>query len=142
MRKYLNTAEDVIKALRDGKEVKLEDGGEGRISIIDNFVVKNTNNGYHINYTINQRDKPYIEEEDKLKLEVGKCYKTRDGSKAHCFFADKCLSFFRFTIDGLMDVVETNKDGEQIIPGRFDGEMLSTDIVGYWEEFEDFKWWI
>lgn len=84
MRKYLNTAEDVIKALRDGKEVKLEEGS-GKIYLIDGLVVKENIDGFHINYTINQRDKPYIEEEDKLKLKAGKLYKTRDGRKAFVY---------------------------------------------------------
>lgn len=133
MRKYLEKAKDVIDALKLGREIKLEEGGCGKIYLIDGLVVKENIDGYHINYTINQKDNPYIEEQEPLKIEVGEFYKTRDGRKARCFFADKCFSIFGFTIDGLIDVVKTNKDGEQIISGRFDGEMFPTDIVGYWD---------
>lgn len=89
--------------------------------------------GWH-NTSIDTDELSRIEvEEEELKFEEGKFYRTRDGRKARCFFASKYLSICKFTIDGLINVVETNKDGEQIIPGRFDDEMLPTDIVGYWE---------
>lgn len=136
MKKYLKNETEVIQSLKEGKEVfngttpyvyKMVDG------IICYYDIE-SNKLCGINAFVSIGSAPYyIEEQEPLKIEVGKFYKTRDGRAAHCFFADECLDLFRFTINGLMDVVETNKDGEQIIPGRFENEKMPTDIVGYWE---------
>lgn len=132
-KKYLKNDGEVIQALKEGHVLKVENGGEGYIYMQDGFIVKNNNSGYHINYTINECDKPYYFIENPLKIEVGKFYKTRNGIKARCFFADS-FRFFKFTIDGLSDVFKTNIKGEHLIPGRFENEEMPNDIVDYWEE--------
>lgn len=81
-RVYLNTPKQVIKALIDGKEIFLEESGAGKVKLIDGFCVKESPSQFNINYTINLRDKPFVYEQESLKLEVGKFYKTRDGRKA------------------------------------------------------------
>lgn len=132
MRKYLEKAKDVIDALKLGREIKLEEGS-GKIYLIDGFVVKENIDGFHINYTINQKDKPYIEEEDKLKLEVGKFYKTRSGKRAYCYrFEERSeitKAIFSFVIDNC------GKFGTDINGNfSFDADMKSDfDIVGIWE---------
>ena len=39
-RVYLNTPEQVIKALKEGKEIFLDEGGPGKVKLIDGFCVK------------------------------------------------------------------------------------------------------
>lgn len=136
-KKYLKNEFEVIKALKEGKEVfastspyayKMVDG------VICYYDTESDNKLLGLNAFVSMEHAPYIEEQEPFNIEVGKYYKTRNGRKAHCFFANKCLVFFRFAIDNLIDVVETNEDGEQIIPGRFNDEKMPNDIVGYWEE--------
>ena len=124
---YLETPEAVIKALKDGKEVFLDEGGAGKVVLIDGFCVKQLNGQFNINYTINLRDKPCIFEEEPLKIEVGKWYETRDHQKARCYnFYNN--SYF-FTIDNYT-VFMTD------IKGSFRRKQVISDldIIGPWEE--------
>ena len=81
-KKYLNTPEEVIKALKDGKTVK-NTGGDA-YCLKDGFVLgKYASGRWVVNDDIySSASKHYIEEQEPLKLEVGKFYKTRNGRKA------------------------------------------------------------
>lgn len=86
MKKYLNTPEEVIKALKEGKEVK-DDGG-CFYKLVDGFIVSADE---FANWTINQNldlyDRVYIEEVEPLKIEVGKFYRTKGNKKAYVYHA-------------------------------------------------------
>ena len=123
---YLETPEAVIKALKEGKDVFLDEGGAGKVVLIDGFCVKQWNDQFNINYTINLRDKPYILENEPLKIEVGKWYETRDHQKARCFIVEK--ERCHFTIDNYCHFF-TNKNGVYV-----DNEMSRYNIIGPWEE--------
>lgn len=126
-RVYLNTLEKVIKALKDGKEIFLEEGGAGKVKLIDGFCVKQWHDQFNINYTINLRDKPYILlEEEPFKIEVGNWYETRYHQKARCFIVEK--ERCHFTIDHYCHFF-TNKDGVPL-----DNEMSGYNIIGPWKD--------
>lgn len=78
-KRYLKTPESVIKALKEGKEIK--DQYDNSFKIVDGFIVATYDDDFYIGYTISGQDKPYILEEEPLKIEVGKFYKTRRGDK-------------------------------------------------------------
>ena len=125
---YLETPEAVIKALKDGKEVFLEEGGAGKVKLIDGFCVKEWNDQFNINYTINLRDKPFVYEQEPLKIEVGKWYETRDHQKARCFRVTDRACNCSFTIDNGF-VFCTYKDGKYGVE-----KECSLDIIGSWDE--------
>lgn len=124
---YLETPEDVIKALKDGKEVFLDEGGAGKVVLIDGFCVKQWNDQFNINYTINLRDKPYIFEEETLKIEVGKWYETRDHRKARCYDVDSGVCYF--TIDHCICFTTDTKG--IYWKGQEEDDL---DIIGHWKE--------
>lgn len=126
---YLETPEAVIKALKDGKEVFLDEGGAGKVVLIDGFCVKQWNDQFNINYTINLRDKPYILEEEPLKIEVGKFYKTRDGRKAWVVSRQQDEHYpYIIAILDEVDAYAVTKDGH-----FYDDRPYSFDLVGQWE---------
>lgn len=125
-RVYLNTPEQVIKALKEGKEIFLEEGGAGKVKLIDGFCVKEWNDQFNINYTINLRDKPFVYEQETLKIEVGQWYETRDHQKARCFIVEK--ERCHFTIDHYCHFF-TNKNGIHL-----DNETSRYNIIGPWED--------
>lgn len=126
---YLNTPEEVIKALKKGKGVFLEEGGAGKVSLVDGFCVKQLNDQFNINYTINLRDKPYILEEEPLKIEVGKFYKTRDGKKVICMYKDNigCSVSLIGSLNGYYWVTENGKCSDTT-------KEYPADIIGLWKE--------
>ena len=109
-----------------GERGFLDEGGEGKVVLIDGFCVKQWNDQFNINYTINLRDKPYILEEEPLKIEVGKWYETSGHQKARCFIVEK--ERCHFTIDNYCHFF-TNKNGVYL-----DNETSRYNIIGLWEE--------
>ena len=67
---YLETPEAVIKALKEGKEIK--DQHDYSFKIVDGFIVSTHYDDFYIGATISGLEKPYILEEEPLKIEVGK----------------------------------------------------------------------
>lgn len=135
MTRKIKDFNDFMECIKAGKKVTERDGKWLYYFEHGCICCKHKEEGYCLyNTAVEDEDLSRMEVEEPFKIAVGKCYKTRDGREAHCFFADECLDFFRFTIDGLMDVVETDKDGKQIIPGRFENEEMPSDIVDYLED--------
>lgn len=117
---YLETPEAVIKALKEGKEVR--DKNHYSFKIVDGFIVATYDSNFYIGYTIAGQDKPYILEEEPIKIEVGKFYKTKNGQKARCFFTSIDGSAM-FSIDGYDTILNTNSN-----------EKYLFDIIGPWED--------
>ena len=126
---YLETPEAVVKALKEGKEVFLDEGGAGKVVLIDGFCVKQWNDQFNINYTINLRDKPYILEEEPLKIEVGKFYKTKNGRKAWVVSRqqDEHYPYILAILDEV-DAYAVTKDGR-----FYEDRSYSFDLVGQWD---------
>ena len=124
---YLETPEAVIKALREGKEVFLDEGGAGKVVLIDGFCVKQWNDQFNINYTINLRDKPYILEEEPFKIEVGQWYETRGHQKARCYYKGEKYAFLSIDNDQTPLSVYLNGHICEDMEAKF-------DIIGTWKE--------
>ena len=74
--------DEVIRRLKAG-EVAKHTKGNYKKKLIDGFICTIFNSGRFVvnDYLVND-ESAYFEEPEKLKLEVGKCYRTRDGRKA------------------------------------------------------------
>ena len=122
---YLETAEAVIKALKDGKEVRDKYGSICKL--VDGIIISKLNYFFEIGKPIRSVNKPYILEEESIKIEVGKWYETRDHQKARCFKVNPGLCFF--TIDNVGNF-NTLTNGNYYIQGK----TSNLDIIGPWEE--------
>lgn len=127
-KRYLETPEAVIKALKEGKDVR--DENNYSYKLVDGFIVSTDENEFFVGDNIYSDNKPYILEEEPLKIEVGKFYKTRDGRKAFV-----CAN----TYTGLCWVVIIDSSADRpfccTVDGMFcPGEENEKDLVAPWEE--------
>lgn len=125
---YLETPEAVIKALKDGKEIKNEDEyNKYSYKLVDGFIVNTVGNNFIVGDDISNIDNhPYILEEEPLKIEVGQWYETRDHQKARCYRGEGNLFFF--TIDNVGNF-NTMINGNYYLTGK----TSNLDIIGPWE---------
>ena len=124
---YLETPEAVIKALKEGKEIK--DQYNNSFKIVDGFIVATYDDDFYIGYPIAELDKPYILEEEPLKIEVGKFYKTRDGRKAWVVSRQQDEHYpYIIAILDEVDAYAVTKDGR-----FYDDRPYSFDLVGQWD---------
>ena len=125
MKRYLKTPEEVIKALKEGKEIRDKYGSICKL--VDGIIISKLNNFFEIGKPIRSVNKPYILEEEPLKIEVGKFYETRDHQKARCFCKGENFAFLSIDNDITPISVFLNghiyKDSEEPL-----------DIIGPWEE--------
>ena len=122
---YLETPEAVIKALKDGKEVRDKYGSICKL--VDGIIISKLNDFFEIGKPIRSVNKPYILEEEPLKIEVGKWYETRDHQKARCYYAGEETAFFSIDNNSIPLGVYLN--------GRLYKDMETPlDIIGHWEE--------
>ena len=121
---YLETPEEVIKALKEGKEIY--DVNNYSHKLIDGIIVAKKDNEYHaICDCIYLEYKPYILEEEPLKIEVGEWYETRDHRKARCYCIDR---WAYFTIDNNCHFCLDTQGRD------CDGKTSDLDIIGPWKE--------
>ena len=123
---YLKTYKAVIKALKEGKVIKDDNGYSYKL--VDGFIVSTYKNHFIVGDNIfNIDNHTYILEEEPLKIEVGKWYETRDHQKARCFKINPGLYFF--TIDNVGNF-------NTLINGNYyiNGKTSNLDIIGPWEE--------
>ena len=127
MKKYLNTPEEVIKALQAGKEVKSDAGY--RYKMIDGVICSLFDKGWVIGPSFDDEEKPYIEEAEPLKFEVGKFYKMRNGEKALLVFVEKKGNGYWYKFVGQKDGDSfwTNKNGLNV-------SREAWSIIGEWED--------
>ena len=119
---YLETPEAVIKALKDGKEIKGTNGWSYKL--VEGFIINTNGKSFYVGDNISNIYDPYILKEEPLKINVGKWYETRSHKKARCYKIkdDDCC----FTIDGCGSFV-TNKKGCFV-----EEEAHDLDIIGPW----------
>lgn len=122
---YLETPEAVIKALKDGKEVRDKYGSI--FKLVDGIIISKLNDFFEIGKPIRSVNKPCILEEEPLKIEVGKWYETRNHKKARCYNFDNNSYFF--TIDNYTVFMTDTK-------GSFRRKQVISDldIIGPWDK--------
>lgn len=125
MKKYLKTPKEVISALKEGGTVR---SNCGKYRMIDGILVFKCGNFHTINAAISLDEKPYIEEAEPLKIEVGKFYKTRGDKKARCYYANEQVAYF--TIDGKCSFFSSYLAGNCLSNNK----PTEYDIIGPWEE--------
>ncbi len=124
---YLETPEAVIKALKEGKDVR--DENNYSYKIVDGFIVATYDDDFYIGHTISGLDKPYILEEEPFKIEVGKFYKTRDGRKAWVVSRQQDEHYpYIIAILDEVDAYAVTKDGR-----FYDDRPYAYDLVAPWE---------
>ena len=128
---YLETPEAVIKALKEGKTVEtdmkyyvLKDG------LLNCYAKNKTGSWWSINSAIYDTDKPYILEEEPIKIEVGKFYKTRDGRKDFVYakIGIDCPYPFCVVKAGKLDAYNVNEEGKQAAAEQ------PLDLIAPWKE--------
>lgn len=130
MRKYLKKPEEIIKALKEGKEVKSDAGY--RYKMIDGVICSLFDKGWVVGTDIDDDESPYIEEAEPLKFEVGKFYKNRKGEKLLCvFIGNETLTYPVKLISPI-----SGEDMFYTIEGRYTNSAIGdpNDIIGEWEE--------
>ena len=125
---YLETPEAVIKALKDGKVIKDDNGYSYKL--VDGFIVSTYKNHFIVGDNIfNIDNHPYILEEEPLKIEVGKFYKTKNGRKAWVVSRQQDEHYpYIIAILDEVDAYAVTKDGR-----FYDDRPYSFDLVGQWD---------
>lgn len=127
MKKCLNTPEEVIKALKEGKEIMSEAGC--CYKMVDGVICVSGRRGWCIGTYINDAENPYIEEAEPLKIEVGKFYRTKGDKKAYVYHKYG-NGLFRAVCDGYTNSYCVDDKGEYTNYPKV--EKLS--FVSLWEE--------
>jgi len=138
---YLNTIEDLTKALSDGKIVyeDYRNGTKREYKMMNNIIVEKHEDDdayFYVNYGFGFNPNIYyIKEQAPIKIEVGKFYKTRDGHKAICIGSqayedDDSVYKMYFGVIGQTETFWTNINGNFYNYKR----QYCYDIVDYWEE--------
>ena len=128
MKRYLNSVEEVLKALKEEKRVECDN--DSCFELVDGLIVETKGDGKKaINAGIFFQEegyKVYTEEPEPLKFEINRAYKTRNGYKVFLYeFEDKTIHFV-----GCSDLdFWTNMAGR-----LYANEEVGLDIIGYWEE--------
>ena len=125
---YLETPEAVIKALKEGKVIKDDNGYSYKL--VDGFIVLTYKNSFIVGENVGNIDnQAYILEEEPLKVEVGKFYKTRDGRKAWVVSRQQDEHYpYIIAILDEVDAYAVTKDGR-----FYDDRSHSFDLVGQWD---------
>lgn len=122
---YLETPEAVIKALKEGKEVIDKYGSICKL--VDGIIISKLNNFFEIGKPIRSVNKPYIlEEEEPIKIEVGKWYEMRNHNVARCYNAEGDRRYFSIDNGGIFKT-----DSEGYFKGK--DKPYDLDIIGPWE---------
>lgn len=131
MKKYLKTQEEVTQALREGKTVQTNKMEYG---VINNLIVgfDKIAREISINPAIRLSEKPYIDEPEQLKLEVGKFYKTRRGEKAICLC--KKGDYYICKLNSYIVGYWVDKTGRMLFHGIPERTETDSDVVALWEE--------
>ena len=123
-KRYLETPEAVIKALKDGKEVRDKYGSICKL--VDGIIISKLNDFFEIGKPIRSVNKPYILEEEPLKIEVGKWYEMRNHNVARCYNDDGDRRYFSIDNRGIFKT-----DSEGYFKGK--DKPYDLDIIGPWD---------
>lgn len=132
---YLDTPEAIIKALKEGKEVR--DGDGYSYKLVEGLITKTDGYNFYVGDNISSIHNPYILEEKSFEIKVGEWYETRNHHKARCYFANDFSCFF--TIDNYSSSFCTNKHGYFMEKKSYivEEKPHNLDIIGLWKEDEN-----
>lgn len=135
-KRYLNMLEEVIKALKEGKIIKTTKTKRA-LKMVDGVIVQLEENGFvlSIGSGLIMEDKPYIEEPEPLKLEVGKFYKTRRGDKVVCLCQRG--DYYIHRLNSYIVGYWVDKTGRALFNGVPEMTETDSDVVALWEEIND-----
>ena len=129
MKTYLKdlTPEEVIRRLKTGEVLK-EDDSKTITKLVDGVWCTYCQNGAIVlndDFILDSdaRQYNYFETPDELKLEVGKCYKTRDGRKAFVYKYDNPV--FQGVLVESDGLLSWGKDGRVFISREDDLDLIS-----------------
>lgn len=133
MKTYLKdlTPDEVIRRLKAGESIKY-DTSDAETKYCDGILLTIRHDG---GYTINVQIRSclnrvaYFETPDELKLEVGKCYKTRDGRKAFITIVNE-NDLVSGVIENDNSIIHWHKDG---VHTRTEKEH-DLDVVAEWSD--------
>lgn len=128
--------DEVIRRLLAG-EVLREDDSKIKIKLVEGMICTYFSNGsVLINDSVlfddNNKEDFYFETTDELKLEVGKCYKTRDGRKAFVCYYNKEDNEYHGCILGSDTVVCWCENGLW-----YENEENGPDLISEWRDDEE-----
>lgn len=130
-KRYLKTPEEVIQALKDGKKVR--DAYGSICKLVDGIIISKLNDFFEIGKPIRSVNKPYIlEEEEPLKIEVGKFYKTRRGDKVVCLCQQK--EYYIHKLDTYVVGYWVDNTGRMLFNGKPERTETDSDVVAPWED--------
>lgn len=129
MKTYLKdlTPEEVIRRLKAGEVVNFEEHNT-KIKMVEGILSSVFQDGtIRINISLDLFDERcYFEEPEELKIEVGKFYRTRDGSKAFIYQYDG-FNFHGVIIDS-PNFFEWFKNGTY----NYNGKESPLDLISEW----------
>lgn len=133
MKRKIKDFNDFLTCIKAGKKV-IDGNGEMLYYFENGCICCKDKEGfvwYNTYVDTNDLSRIEVEEQEQFNIEVGKFYRTRDGSKAYCFYKDKEDKFFpnHFVIEGESGCETYKDDGSY-----FKDEESCFDIVAYWEE--------
>lgn len=129
---YLETPEEVIKALKDGKVVYEENCPDYSFKLIENIIVAKYKDSFEVGSMVSIGNEPYVLEEEPFKLEVGKFYRTRNGSKAFVYAKEDKgkYNYWAVIVNSIID-----KNFCCTVDGTYSvGKESKKDLVAHWEE--------
>lgn len=132
MKTYLKdlTLDEVIDKLKSGESIKY-DTSDAETKYRDNMLLTVLPDGkYTINVEISSclNRVAYFETQDELKLEVGKCYRTRKGKKAFITYKEKNLC--NGAIFGSLDFFTWRENGKSV----YSTDENDLDLVEEWSD--------
>lgn len=132
MKRKIKDFKDFLECIKAGKKVT---GNDGKwLYYFENGYICNKNKDgfvwYNTGVDTEDLSRMEVEEQEPLKIEAGKFYKTRKGEKAYCFRfeteTDLTNSIYSYVIDN-RGIITTNSEGKHYSDKNY-------DIVGCWEE--------
>lgn len=102
--------------------------------LVDGIIISKLNDFFEIGKPIRSVNKPYIleEEEEPLKIEVGKFYKTRRGDKVVCLCQRG--NYYIHRLNSYIVGYWVDKTGRALFNGVPERTETDSDVVAPWED--------
>lgn len=137
MKTYLKdlTPEEVIRRLKAGEVVRFEEADFYYRFINDVLCFFDGEDGivYNASISIHPKSKHYFETPDELKLEVGKCYRTKDGRKAFISSYNSSTKYFKGAVIDFLNLAVWTENGMYL----YASEESNLDLISEWSDDHD-----